>query len=392
MIDWPQINLHRHLHHAISHVSHLISTFVGIPLPSEPISLASRPFAGTSLRTKLRSCGLLLRRTLLLGSCWNPTDHSQADAAALVTQVADVIIIPLISHFDLISRRYAEQAFNISLGETSNMASSSSIPVELQGTSEPVLDLRIELSRILLELLAPFTQPVSTTEPEKSSLGIRRNSSNVFIPLSGTTAVSAESDENLSEAANLWFGDIILYLAAVEISRLTCKVNRDPSESTYSANLGQQPSSDTSGVGQEKRETVEAFRIAREETVWHLCSLVHACLKARRRLDTHKATPRVARSLGKASSVSGITSSANVIRGARGVLMQPLLLDQVAQKRRFLGSRSQEGSFGRTRAGLGLVERELMTAAVDALNDHCDDAWEGDEDGFDDEGATHDHL
>lgn len=382
--DWADIRLLPHLYRAISHISHLISSYTGASKSKDGLASSSRSSVLQSsgansqenVRTKLRVCGSILRRILLLGNSRPPSERGETDAGTIVAQVADEIIIPLIGHFDLLSRRYAEQAFRISLDEANDELTLIDVATDLQGSLEPTIDLREDCSWILVQLLDPFTQPIKQT-PTESSSNTRRNSSSVFIPLSGTTAASTESDEtpSPSDAARLWFGDIILYLAAVEVSRLGCM---------SSTNLGDSSGSDSLPLLQQRERSVrkgqrdEILRITREETIWHLCSVIHACIHARQRLSPSFGNSPPPKPPARQPPPSDVQSSEAVVHGAMEVLMQPLLLDQATQRRRREYSYDSDDCYADAMMGLGLVERGLIIAAVDALNDSCEAPWEVD--------------
>jgi hypothetical protein len=420
-IDKPQISLQAHLRRAISSISQLVASLLGytasLPisfnLKSQPTNLPISTLPPSTARGKLKICGLALHRVLLLGNCWSLSEHDTPSAADLVVQVTRDIIVPLISTFHILSCRYAEESFGISLLYGGDRA-----PMPMTKDTEPlecIVDLREECARILVQLLDPHAQPrpPPTTMVSRQSQSTRSDTSTEFICLSGTTAGSSVKTptEGVPQIANewttnWWFGDIILHICATEIVRITTTApDNNPQDGGVDANGMHQahapnnPPQSGDHPSPSRQEKEQVMRIVREEAIWYLCSLIHAATGARTHARTKLQYQQKQREQDRRHTSAGdITSSFEIVRRARDTLMNLLLADRAFQRPHSSNSlefpvgearnngdgRGLSTEFSRRTVDLGILERETIFAAVEALNECCDSPWEED-DGYETE-------
>ena len=378
-----------------------------MPQSTNPSVSALSP---STARAKLKICGLALHRVLLLGNCWSLSEHDISGAADLVVLVTKSVIVPLISTFHVLSCRYAEKSFGISLmhgGERRPTPMAEGVE-----SSECIVDLREECARILLQLLDPHTQPRQppTMTVAGQSQSTRSDASTEFIPLSGTTAATGvktpmeEIPQTPNEwTTNCWFGDIILHICALEIARITTTaLGNDSQDGGIDANGMQQArasnNSRQSGyhISLSLQEGEEITRIVREEAIWYLCSLIHAATRARPQTRTKLSAERQCQLEQRQQdqrhthTSAEDTSSFEIVRRARDTLMDLLLADRAlprphssmdlefptGEARNGDSRRGLSTENSRRTVSLGILGRETIFAAVEALNGCCESPWE----------------
>ncbi|KAF8310835.1 hypothetical protein DL93DRAFT_2084000 [Clavulina sp. PMI_390] len=121
-------------------------------------------------------------------------------------------------------------------------------------------------------------------------------------------------------------------------------------------------------------EKEEIKSIAREESIWYLCSLIHSTVHQRQQLASEPSS-----SSSSSTTPSDPLSSDEVFRAARDILIRPLLTGRSKRAPDHLSGSSLNGvPWG---SGLGLISRGLITAALEAVNGCCIDSWEVEEAG-----------
>jgi hypothetical protein len=337
----------------------------------------------------LKACSTLLSHCISLSSNWkrheSELQSSQISEVDISVQVGRDIIDPLIRSFHMLSVRMAQRVFSVQASSVEH-CSSETLDSNSDTGHEYCIDLRKEVLNMLSQLLSMTLSSVSNTAPQPQYHYL---SSSPDIPLSGTTAINNESSELGNYGSPFWIGDIIIRLTACELLRMTKassnslaqnssvgpeRINRlqsrphpdfDPGPSLIedTNTMNTQPKDDSHSTpartATHRRERNAVLKIAREDTVWYLCAIIHTCLRT---------------CSGTGMSRKGQPPLADeVLVQTRDVLLNVLLADRGTKP----GAQSADGGSKEPSGLLGMAERAMVYAAAEAVDGFCEQSWDG---------------
>lgn len=400
----PRLRLH--LSRSISSISKVLKLTLDI---DSDASCIVAPYSRSKPLTVLRACSILLTHCLSLATSHGLfcEDAKGEDGMELFAQMNSEIVGPLIRSFFVVSTRNARRVLGgQEMASHRGVGEDSGDTAHINSSTRPPTDCRNELLNVLERVTSSQAQSLSssssanskaipTTAPGPPSSSFTSASQAVVeIPLSGVTVTNDVADGKHSKGRMYWFGGSILLscvdelLRIVKLSKAELEASTTSSEPTSTPNTSPHILPDSRpipGVKQDSKEVLEGLirNVAREETVWYLCALVHVCLQSR---PNHSSTATTITATGTDKDEEEVdlagqslsSNETNILLQARNILLDVLAIERFSSSSPSSRSRSFVGDVPGMAGGIfGAHERGMVYAVMEALNASCSDAtWE----------------